>query len=213
MNTLERNYILKCFTQSDINEHLPTLFRYGLECYHITECGVRGVTSSYAFANALRTKTGNKLVQVDLDTNENVVTFQKECNVEKVNTVFYQESDLTCPIEPTELLFIDTWHVYGHLKRELDRWHSSVSKYIIMHDTTVDEWYGETIRNGWNAVEQSKTTGIPVDEINKGLWPAVDEFLKAHPEWILNERFTNNNGLTILQRALDLSKMDLENAE
>jgi hypothetical protein len=34
----------------------------------------------------------------------------------------------------------------------------------------------------------------------KGLWPAVEEFLAAHPEWKIEKRFTNNNGLTILAR-------------
>ena len=193
-------YTKKCQEWSDIYEHLPTLYRYGLECKHITECGVRGVTSSYAFAHALTGKLGNKLVQVDLDTNSNVVQFQNECKAEHVNSVFYQESDLACPIEDTELLFIDTWHIYGHLKRELARWHSYVSKYIILHDTTVDEWAGETVRLGWDAAQQSRETGIPVDEITKGLWHAVEEFLAEHPEWKLKERFTNNNGLTVLVR-------------
>jgi hypothetical protein len=64
----------------------------------------------------------------------------------------------------------------------------------------VDEWEGETIRVGWNAEEQSRQSGIPVAEIRCGLWPAVDEFLKNHTEWTLHERFTNNNGLTILKR-------------
>lgn len=69
-----------------------------------------------------------------------------------------------------------------------------------MHDTTVDEWDGETIRCGWNAHEQSAQTGIPVEEINKGLWPAIEEFLATHPEWVIDRRYTNNNGLTILKR-------------
>jgi hypothetical protein len=200
MGILETKYRLKCQEWSDIYEHLPTLFRYASDCSHITECGVRGVTSSYAFAHSLQGREGNRLVQVDLDTNENVVRFQEECKSSGVNSIFYQQSDLTCPIEPTELLFIDTWHVYGHLKRELDRWHNSVSKYIIMHDTTVDESLGETIRNGWNSTEQSNQTGIPEEEINKGLWPAIVEFLTEHPEWAIKERFTNNNGLTVLVR-------------
>jgi len=198
--TLLDKYTVKCNELSDIYEHLPTLFRYGLECSHITECGVRSVTSSYAFASALQGKLENKLIQVDLNTNSNVLQFNNECTREGVNVVFYQESDLTCPMEDTELLFIDTWHIYGHLKRELSRWHSHVSKYIILHDTTVDEWDGETVRVGWDAIQQSIDTGIPVDEITKGLWPAVDEFLKEHPEWVLKERFTNNNGLTVLVR-------------
>jgi len=70
-----------------------------------------------------------------------------------------------------------------------------------MHDTTVDEWEGETIRLGWNAEEQSKQTGWPVEEITKGLWPAVDEFLRKHEgKWELKKRYFNNNGLTILER-------------
>ena len=69
-----------------------------------------------------------------------------------------------------------------------------------MHDTTVDELYGETIRRRWNAREQSKNTGIPIDEINKGLWPAIEEFLSNNKNWKIKERFTNNNGLTILEK-------------
>ena len=69
-----------------------------------------------------------------------------------------------------------------------------------MHDTTIDEYYGETVRCGWNAYIQSKETGYAIEDITKGLWPAIEEFLQTHPEWKLHERFTNNNGLTILKR-------------
>jgi hypothetical protein len=198
MSVIESKYLHKWREPSDINEHLPTLYRYGKLCSHITECGVRSVVSSYAFANALRDKPDNQLIQVDLNGNINVDIFNNECKSENINVKFYQMSDLECPMEETDLLFIDTWHIYGHLKRELNRWHSSVKKYIIMHDTTVDEWLGETIRCGWNAEEQSRASGIPIEEINKGLWPAVEEFLANNKEWKLEERFYNNNGLTIL---------------
>lgn len=200
MSTIQNNYVRACNTPSDINEHLPTLNEYAKQCDHITECGVRGVVSSWAFANALLGRPSVKLVQVDPDTNQNVVDFGNICRENGIPCVFYNESDLTCPMEQTDLLFIDTWHVYGQLKRELERWNSHVTKYIIMHDTTVDEWQGETIRNGWNAEEQSKQFGFPVHEINMGLWPAVVEFLGAHPEWNLEKRYTNNHGLTILKR-------------
>jgi hypothetical protein len=40
-----------------------------------------------------------------------------------------------------------------------------------------------------------------VEEIRKGLWPAVAEFLENHPEWSLRERFVNNNGLTVLEKS------------
>lgn len=204
---LEAQYTLKCDTPSDINEHIPTLRALASECRHITEAGVRTVVSSYAFATALKGKADHKLVQVDLKKSANVIAFQAECAAEGVSTVFYEESDLTCPLAKTDLLFIDTWHIYGHLKRELARWHSYAKTYILLHDTTVDEWAGETIRNGWDAVAQSKASGIPVEEIRKGLWPAVEEFLKEHPEWHLEKRYTNNNGLTILKRRTAVSEI------
>ena len=69
-----------------------------------------------------------------------------------------------------------------------------------MHDTTVDEWEGESIRERFDIDTQVKFSGFPRDEITRGLWPAISEFLSLHPEWVLHERFTNNNGLTILKR-------------
>jgi hypothetical protein len=68
--------------------------------------------------------------------------------------------------------------------------------------TTIDEWIGETIRNGWNPEEQSIISGIPIDEIKLGVWPAIEEFLNSNKEWILHERYTNNNGLTILKKLI-----------
>lgn len=200
MSALALKYHNFSQTPSDINEHLPTLKRYSDECSHITECGVRFVISSYAFAVSLRNKPNNKLIQVDVVKYSQNNTFQAECHNEGVNVVFYEQSDLECPLEQTDMLFIDTWHIYGHLKRELARWNTYVNKYIVMHDTTSDEVYGETLRVGWDPVKQSKETGIPVHEITKGLWPAIEEFLAEHPEWKIKERFTNNNGLTILEK-------------
>jgi hypothetical protein len=193
-------YVQKCRTPSDINEHLPTLYDYTKKCDSVVECGVRNIVSSYAFASGLLGNSNNKYFMVDPYKSNQIDGFVKACKNEGINAEFIHASDIECPLVETDLLFIDTWHVYGHLKRELAYWHSSVKKYIIMHDTTVDEWAGETIRNRWNAHEQSKETGIPVDEINKGLWPAIDEFLKEHPEWVIEKRYTHNNGLTILKR-------------
>lgn len=193
---ISEKYNLKCCEPSDINEHIPTLYNYALECSHITECGVRTVVSSYAFAHA----KPKKLIQIDPVKTPECSAFIEECSAENIECVFYEENNLECPMEQTDLLFIDTWHVYGQLKRELALWNSYVTKYIIMHDTTVDEWTGELVRCGGDSVEQSLESGIPELEIRMGLWPAIVEFLSNHPEWRLKERFTNNNGLTILER-------------
>ena len=189
-----------CETPSDINEHLPTLAKYASECAHVTECGIRTAVSSYAFASALLPKAGAKLIQVDPSWHPNIDTFQSACAEEGLASVFYMQSDLECPLEETDLLFIDTWHVYGHLKRELARWHPYVRKYIALHDTVVDAIHGESIRCSMNVEEQSQQSGIPVEEIRKGLMFAVNEFLHDHPEWKVHAHFTNNNGLTVLTR-------------
>jgi hypothetical protein len=198
MPTIASEYVRLCKTWSDIWEHLPTLEQYGLECNHITECGVRGGVSSYAFANALRRNQSGRLVQVDILPLPK--DFQQQAKSEGIDVIGYEMSDLECPMEETDLLFIDTWHVYGQMKRELARWHPNVRKYIIMHDTEVDRWIGETIRCNFDGEKQSRETGIPLPEIMRGIWPAVLEFLEEHPEWKLRRHFSNCNGLTILER-------------
>ena len=200
MSFIQRKYSILCDLPSDINEHLPPLYTYALQCNHITECGVRHAVSSYAFALGLHGKAVNKLIQVDILKSDDIECFADECEYDGINTIFYEGSDLDCPVEDTDLLFIDTWHIYGQLKRELARWHPYAKKYIILHDTTVDGEYGESIRLKSNIEEEAKTSGFTEEEIGKGLWPAVEEFLLNHPEWGLKERYTNNNGLTVLMR-------------
>lgn len=197
---MEAAYQRNCSKPSDINEHLPVLMRYAAECNTVVECGVRDIVSSYAFANALKGKEKNCHILVDPYRSHNMDGFISLCKREKVNVVYIQASDLDVPPIHTDLLFIDTWHVYGQLKREFSHWHKFVKKYIILHDTTVDAEKGETIRCKMNAEKQSKESGIPVDEINKGLWFAVEEFLASNEEWQLKERFEHQNGLTILER-------------
>jgi hypothetical protein len=190
---------------SDINEHLPTLSKYASECKSVFETGVRGCVSSWAFVHGLLTSSqdGEKtLFMNDIDVchiddllnsvqgSPIRVSYEWKNNLE-LNFAEGQTYDLT---------FIDTWHVYGQLKRELAKFAPITNKYIIMHDTSVDEWEGETIRFGMNAHEQSRMSGFPIEEINRGLWPAVEEFLNANPDWVLHERFYNNNGLTILRK-------------
>jgi hypothetical protein len=207
MDNIKNTYHHVCSVQSDINEHLPTLYKYASQCNSVLELGVRGCVSSYAFLYGLLNNNNNnnnnrRLILNDIQecNISELLEMTKQCDID----ISYQWiNDLELNItEPVDITFIDTWHIYGQLKRELNKFSKITNKYIIMHDTTVDQYLGETIRCGWDAVEQSNMTGIPVEEINCGLQKAVDEFLIDNNDWLLKEQFTNNNGLTILEKVV-----------
>ena len=189
MKTLKQIYEELCNTPSDINEHLPTLKKYSEECDHITEMGVRTIVSTYAF---LSTKP-KSLTSIDIlhpNTYNGDLGMVEVLAIDNdINFNFMLGNTLDVTIEQTDLLFIDTWHAYEQLKNELKRHNKKVNKYIILHDTTLFEYKDEDtyIKFGWVGS-------------NKGLWPAIEEFLNENEEWYLFERYTNNNGLTVLKK-------------
>lgn len=206
MNILEEKYELAIRRTVDINEHLPTLRTYAADCDSILELGVRECVSSWAFLIGMLEGPGpnRRLFMNDIE----------ECDVaDLVNTVaklnlpfrisYEWSNDLTLQFpEGTrfDMVFIDTWHVYGQLKRELEKFHTIANKYIVMHDTEVDGVFGESVRRHHDIHKETRDTGIPLDEITRGLKPAVNEFLASHPEWTMYSHYRNNNGLTILKR-------------
>jgi hypothetical protein len=103
------------------------------------------------------------------------------------NNIYYQFilGDTTkIKIEETDLLFIDTFHKYGQLKKELELHGNKSKKYIILHDTTNCEFTDEDVGN-------------------IGILKAITEFLELNSHWVIHKRFYNNNGLTILKRKND----------
>merc|ERR1711991_1150328 len=142
---------------------LVNKYKYVSECESVIELGVRKVVSTYAFVNGLlnNNSSNKKLLLNDINS----------CDISELLEI---TKDLEVDIKDNyDLTFIDTWHIYGQLKRELEKFSKVTNKYIIMHDTTVDGINGETVRMKWNAEKQSKETGIPVEEIKKGLMPAI----------------------------------------
>lgn len=210
MDELMKNYNLYCKKESDINEHLPTLFNYAKVCNNVTEFGTRGCLSTYALLYGLCDNNKKKYTGVDPFKHDNIDKISKICEKTNIEFIFIENSDLHITIENTDLLFIDSWHCYGQLIRELNLHHTNVNKYIILHDTTIDEFESEIVRmpdrwknpnkpNYQNIIKSSKFSKY---ELETGLWPAVLDFLSENKNWTIKERFTNNNGLTILEKIL-----------
>lgn len=175
---------------SDINQHLETIKKYSQQCPHITEMGVRNVVSTWAFLS------GNPKKYIGVDILPCPIQKAEQLAKERGIDFSFIQADTLDPnfsIEPTDLLFIDTWHIYRQLVQELRIHGNKARKYIILHDTTS---FGEQDEGHWD--EYSKRVGQPGEK--RGLWPAIMEFLDENPHWTLLERHTHNNGLTILAR-------------
>lgn len=188
----ESAYRLVCDSPSDINEHMPVLRRLASECSHVTEMGMRGGLSTLALL-AAQPKT---LISWDINPravmSEQAVTllslagktsFQPRCG----------DTLAISPIEPTDLLFIDTLHTFDQLKAELWRHvfpdHFSgkcecrVKRYIVFHDTSTFGYVGE-------------------DGKQIGLLAAIEWFQReAMPIWGVVEKYENCNGLVVLRHA------------
>lgn len=188
--TIKEKYQEKCNHKSDINELLPTLKAYADRCDHVTEMGVRYFVSTYAFLSS----TAKKVVGIDIEAQiEQFNECKRLCELEGKNFTYVIGDTLKITIDETDFLFIDTWHEYGQLKAELERHHSKVKKYIGFHDTTTYAHEGET--QYWEV----KASG-GFSQTDKGLWDAIEEFLVAHPEWKIDLKLENNNGLTIIKK-------------
>ena len=164
--------------QSDINEHLPTLLKYGRTVDHITELGVRGgcstVTWWYAKPKTLRC--------YDIaDCNAHDILMREVKGADEFDYKFIQADVLGIEIEETDLLFIDTYHTYNQLSKELELHGNKSRQYLIFHDTVT---FGDRGEDG-------KKPGIMV---------AVHDFVLENPHWSFEKVFTNNNGLTVLKR-------------
>jgi hypothetical protein len=192
----------------DICEHVPTLIKYGKEAKHITEMGVRfgWSTRSFIFSEP------EVLISIDkfewnsidqsgapgpktLGSGNSQYKRYKELLAGRLDHQFILgDTTKIDVIQPTDLLFIDTFHHGDCLFIELERHGNQAQKYIILHDT---ETFG---RNG-----QEDDTGVffkpnTKGGIGTGLLDALGKWLPNNPHWTIKEHYKNNNGLTILER-------------
>lgn len=182
MNKLQEEYVNACNESTDINEHIPFLYQLAKQCDSIIEFGVRTGKSTRAFLYS-----GTPLKSYDLELNSELESLFYYAKQQGQNVDYIRANVLGIVIEPVDLLFIDTWHVYDQLKQELKIHGNKATKYIVFHDTF--------------------TFGLVGEDGGMGLIPAIMEFLIENPHWKVKYFFTNNNGLTVLERIEDTKKV------
>ena len=198
MSNIFEKYREKCNTPSDIHKHLPTLKKFAEKCEHITEMGVRWVTSTWA----LLAGKPKRMISYDMVYHPNIEEAKESAKIAGIDFEFKVKDVLDFEIEETDLLFLDTLHHYYQLSQELKLHGNKARKYIILHDTTYYKFKNEPIPD--DVIKALKKLGKNVDKYyiceKKGLWPAIHEFLDKNNGWYIKKRFLKNNGLTILAR-------------
>jgi len=175
--TLENLYNEACSEWSDIQDHLPRLRDYSLLVDHVTEFGVRTGFST----RALLAGFPKRMISYDINPYSDEPRIRTATQAACVDWTFVQDNILFVEIEPTDLLFIDTYHTYSQLKAELNLHASKVRRYLILHDTA---FFGEVGQDG-----------KPV-----GLIQAYRELLVEDPSWHVVEVLSSSYGLTVLER-------------
>lgn len=177
-NVFAAEYELAKNTPSDINENLHILYELAQECESVVEMGVRTGVSTRAFLN-----TNVSLLSMDLFLDPGVSALFEKAR-DHGREAYYVKADvrnIELKLEP-DLLFIDTLHTYGQLRHELALHGNKAKKYLVFHDTHTFGLAGEGLQN------------------DKGLLPAIIEFMIENPHWVFHIHKTNNNGLTVLKR-------------
>jgi hypothetical protein len=195
MNEIERNYREQISLKSDINEHIETIYKYALECEHVTEAGTRWGSSTWAFIHA----NPKRIISYDICKleDERLKKIFSVVNEYNIDYRFVEVDFLKVQIEKTDLLFIDTLHTYEQLSKELELHSAYVKKYIILHDTETYGYCDEIIYEHASSL-------IAGAKEKRGLIPAIADFLDTvhGRDWDIYQKFTNNNGLTVLKRKL-----------
>jgi hypothetical protein len=199
-NMLKRQYIYAFNHPTDINEHLGLLCKLAKECSSVTELGLRGTESIWGLLQGLAESPSSFRSYLGIafmfPSGRMIRLAERLANENNISFRLSQVHDEYSNIEPTDMLFIDSFHTYCHLTFELESFCPYVNKYIAMHYTSFP----------WGAADEAIYFENPIqypteyDRNKRGLWPAVQDFLQRHPEWLLLERRVNNHGLTVLKR-------------
>lgn len=184
---IDKHYVDARDQRSDINEHLHDLLTLAENCTHVTEMGSRFGESTKAFL-----KAPVSLRAYDLEIHPPLAELFKMARKVGKDVEYIRGNTLDVLIEPTDMIFIDTWHSQKQLKDELKLHGNAARKYLAFHDTHT---YGvRDEQRDWAANPNRKA------QPNQGLLPAIIEFVIANPHWHFKMHKSNNNGLTVLER-------------
>lgn len=190
---LDKQLLTEAGRQTDINQHLLTLYSLSVLSEKVVEFGVRGGSSSTALlaGQAARFRLGLVNGYIGYDINSKCAQVVERL-VRQSSTTFPARfvcgSTNTMPqIAPCDMLFIDTLHTGDQVEAEIIRHGACVRKFLVFHDTVTFGLQGEAGGEGLLA------------GIARGLQYQQD----AGIVWKLAADYQFNNGLRVYVRALN----------
>jgi hypothetical protein len=205
-------YFEQLYTQTEMSFHVPYLHAIAQQSSSILELGTgKDFRASWGFLRGLAendnvASSGKKLmVGVDLMDIPETDMIQRIAKEHDIEYHFHQANDLELPIKEMygmfDLTFIDTWHCYGQLHRELKIFPAMTRKFLIFHDVNIDGVYGEDLRVAANMSESVARSGFSYAEIAIGLRAALNTFMAENPNQWRPILWTDDAaGLAILER-------------
>lgn len=198
-DVLTKEYRNFSLSKTEINEHLPTLYTLAKQCDSIVELGVCHGKSTRAFL-----ASGTKLRSYDVWVDPRVLDLFNHAKSIGNDVEYIKKNSVKTEIEECDMLFIDSWHHYYQLKKELKLHANKAKKYIVFHDTVSCGSSGEDWKswgNGSSIQYEQLCRDLDTDKIdNIGINSAIFEFLSENPQWKVKKHYKNNNGLTILEK-------------
>lgn len=172
---LAERYFRLCLEYSDMNAHMETLFRYASQCKSVVETGTNDCTSTTALLYAQPETLDCYDIQRFPDVDE------MERLAGRTRYTFHHGDVLEAEFpEDVDFWFCDDLHEGAHVRKELERFAHRVKRYIAFHDVALFRERGELG--------------------GEGIWPAISDYMREHPEWKLVHMNENCNGLAVFAR-------------
>ena len=110
----EQEYIDACARDTDIHEHLPLLAQLSSECKCVVELGVGWAQSTRAFL-----RHNLKLHCYEYSPQPGIREFFGQARMSGRNVTLHVADTREVDIAPTDLLMVDSLHVYEQVQKEL----------------------------------------------------------------------------------------------
>ena len=199
-------------------DQLDFLRTLSFSCDHIVELGSFDINSSWAFLAA----KPKKILLVDWVKTKKMIDketfpchgqdrfvdfnrfpggwdhFNLVATFNNIQVEFVKGDSRTVDIPNTDLLFIDTWHSYNQLEKELNKHHNKVNKYIAIQDTNPFGYVSKPDFSDVRSGRAKESDRIPDGGLNR----AIFEFLEENKDWKETYRIKQNAGLVVLSKRI-----------